>query len=523
MEKGVLIQRRNYLLLGLLWSFYILDSIVYMVIEHNLQAFWPPVGLIICLGLTLLSRKQLNPYYLMVLNIIGVYIFLFYVNYSNPYLVNYLFFILGIIISAFYQSFVALFLSSILAISCLVFFYIVNGELIMKISGSEDYPYIILLAVLTSILLVFMIKYANNLWSKAHQNELKAKKDLSSTKSIVEAFFRNTNDGIAVIDLELKIVEMNQSFMNLLGMQLNMVDEKLSDFIIDTNGDFKILLENAKNGKGFAGAEVPIETSLGDQLILEATISPVYDQDNQIFAVSLIIRDITEKKKLEDYLRNTEKLKLAGEMAAGVAHEIRNPLTVISGFLQMMSENDHSNPQYFSIIHKEIARMNAIISEFLMLSRPQAFNPKSYKLSDLIQEIILLYESEAHFKNIEVVKQCKHTYDMVFCDVNQLKQVFINLLKNAFEALPNGGRIYFECRNLSDEELIIIIQDDGKGIPAELLNKIGQPFFTTKENGTGLGLMISEKIIKKHNGKMTITSTEQIGTKVEIILPVYKS
>lgn len=521
MERETLIQKRNQLLLLLLWSFYILDTFVYIIIESSFKLFWPPVGFVICLILSILMKRKVRPLNLMIFNIIGVYIFLFYVNFSYPYLVNYLFFILGIIISAFYQSYLAMILSTILAVSCLLFFSLTKGEIILG-SSMEDYPYVILLALLISILLIYMIKYANRLWTKAYQNELKAKEDLSSTKSIVEAFFRNTKDAIAVVDLDLRIVEINESFKTLMNDDSNMAGEHISNFIIDSNGVFNVLLNKAKNGDGVTGAEVPIETSTGSHFILEVTISPVFNQENQIFAVSLIIRDVTEKKMLEEYVRNSEKLKITGEMAAGVAHEIRNPLTVISGFIQMISEKDDANKQYFSIIHNEITRMNAIISEFLVLSKPQSYSPKPHKLQEIIQEVILLYESEAHYKNIAIIQQCEQADDFVFCDINQLKQVFINLLKNAFEALPSGGKISFNCYNRSTEELTVTIQDDGIGIPSEVLTKLGKPFFTTKENGTGLGLMITQQIIKRHNGKMNIMSKEQIGTTVEMILPIYK-
>ncbi|MDZ5470555.1 ATP-binding protein [Bacillus sp. 31A1R] len=520
MDKMYLIQNRNRLLMVLLWVFYLIDSVFYYIVDESTEMLWPPYGLLICLICTALYKMRINAYVVMVSYNFLYFGYIFYLNITYPYLSNYAFFLLGIIAFAFYQSYLSLFLALTLAVFSLIYFSITNGELIFQQSGAEELPYFVLLALLIGISLFFMIKYANQLWEKAYANEKKAKIDLQSTKSLVEAFFQNTKDSIAVMDLNLKVIEVNDAFIELFNVKTFKPGIHITSYIRDHNNPLMDYLENAKKGFGKSGADIPIYLN-EKNYILDATISPVYNGDKQVFAVSLIARDSTEKRLMEEYIRNSEKLKISGEIAAGVAHEIRNPLTVISGFIKMISEKDSAFSQYFSIINSEIHRMNLIISEFLILSKPHVLNPKAHSITEVINEVILLFESEANFKGVSIIKNCKATHDVVLCEANQMKQVFINLLKNAFEAMPTGGTIQFDCINLNKNEVLIVIKDNGIGIPSEVLKKIGTPFFTTKENGTGLGLMITERIIEQHKGSVKISSNHPRGTCVEITLPVY--
>ncbi|MFF2447758.1 PAS domain S-box protein [Neobacillus sp. NPDC058068] len=235
-------------------------------------------------------------------------------------------------------------------------------------------------------------------------------------------------------------------------------------------------------------------------------------------AQHIIFRDITERKKTRQLLLNSEKLTIAGQLAAGVAHEVRNPLTAIKGFLQLM-EAQVDNKTYFTIIQSEMERIEIILSELLLLAKPQDFKFVKENLKVLIDNVKTLIDTQAILNNIqvEIVNDCENL--TIRCDKNQLKQVFINLLKNAIEAMNKGGIITIEIKEYGLDKVKIYIKDTGNGVPEQILNRIGEPFFTTKESGTGLGIMISKQIIENHNGKFHFWSDGN-GTMIEVILPI---
>ncbi|KEO83454.1 ATP-binding protein [Tumebacillus flagellatus] len=231
-------------------------------------------------------------------------------------------------------------------------------------------------------------------------------------------------------------------------------------------------------------------------------------------------KDITESRRTEELLRKSDKLSVVGQLAAGVAHEIRNPLTAIKGFVQLIRDTKGAKDEYFTIMLSELDRIELIINEFLVLAKPQAVHFQEKNIVTLLQSIIALVETQAILNNIQIELTAAQDIPLIQCEENQLKQVFINILKNSIEAMPNGGVIRLGVEYLaSSERLRVRVVDEGQGIPEERIPKLGEPFYTTKEKGTGLGLMISYKIISEHHGKMVVRSTLNVGTTVDVYLP----
>ncbi|HJV47010.1 MAG TPA: PAS domain S-box protein [Bacillota bacterium] len=232
------------------------------------------------------------------------------------------------------------------------------------------------------------------------------------------------------------------------------------------------------------------------------------------------IVDISDLKQTEEVLRKSDKLNIVGELAAGVAHELRNPLASIRGFIQLLQHGADIG-QYAGVMLSEIDRINTIASEFLMLAKPQIVHYQFKDIRFILKSVISLINTQAIMNDIEIIEFLSDEVPMIKCEENHLKQVFINILKNSIDAMPGGGKIFIELfHSLNHEELIHIrIIDQGYGIPKDRLHKLGEPFYTTKEKGTGLGLMISYKIIEDHQGKIIIDSEENKGTTVEIMLP----
>ncbi|WP_226530205.1 PAS domain S-box protein [Metabacillus niabensis] len=235
-------------------------------------------------------------------------------------------------------------------------------------------------------------------------------------------------------------------------------------------------------------------------------------------AVQVILRDISYRKKTEELMIRSEKLSIAGQLAAGIAHEIRNPLTSIKGFLQIMQPDISNHSQYFHIIFSELNRIEMILSELLMLAKPQETKFTKTDLVTLLNDVAILLETQGNMNNVSILQEHSFPELQINCDENQLKQVFINLFKNAIDAMPKGGKVKVLTEKIN-HSVKIIVKDEGEGIPPEFLERIGEPFLTTKEKGNGLGLMITYKIIENHSGNMYVESEVGKGSIFTIILP----
>ncbi|MDF2716131.1 MAG: hypothetical protein K0R28_3056 [Paenibacillus sp.] len=252
--------------------------------------------------------------------------------------------------------------------------------------------------------------------------------------------------------------------------------------------------------------------------------NPLFSDGNESKLHSVIITfvNITERKKTMDLLQKLEKLRVVGQLAAGVAHEIRNPLTTIRGFLQL-NRGRFDNRGTVELMLSELDRINMIISEFLVLAKPQATRLQLKDLRETMQRVIAFLESEAPLTHANFELQAEPDLPPVRCDENQIKQLFLNVLKNAQESMPEGGTIRIEMSRCRQDRVGVRITDQGCGIPEDRMNRLGEPFYTTKDSGTGLGLMVCFKIVENHGGSLRIANNHDCGTIVDIELPAVLS
>jgi two-component system sporulation sensor kinase A len=270
----------------------------------------------------------------------------------------------------------------------------------------------------------------------------------------------------------------------------------------------------------FTGSGKPMEQewlSFKGKVLHTEIVETMTTLDNEP-AIQVIIRDISERKKNEELLINSEKLYVAGQLAAGIAHEIRNPLTSLKGFLQLIASGRKNNSTYYDIMKAELDRIEDIVSELLMLSKPQVYELTYQDMRVMMRDTVTLLETQAILHNIGIEAEYGTDPLWIYGVENQVKQVFINVIKNAIEAMIDGGMISIKLSRESDR-VYVRISDEGPGIGDDQLAKIGQPFYTTKEKGTGLGLMVSYKIVDNHQGKIVVTSELDKGTMFEIMLP----
>lgn len=232
----------------------------------------------------------------------------------------------------------------------------------------------------------------------------------------------------------------------------------------------------------------------------------------------LVITDITEREAMQQRMNRLERLNLIGEMAASIAHEIRNPMTTTLGFLQMWKKSEKPMPkQYIDLMLSELLRANAIITEYLSLAGNKESSFVNYSVRELIDTLYPLIQAVAlmNEKEAKVVHGCDQ---WIYIDEKEMRQVILNLVKNGIEAMDKGGIL--TIRTCEEPECAVIeVIDEGSGIPEEVMRRLGTPFFTTKENGTGIGLALCYSIIERHGGNIQVSSSPS-GTTFSIRLPL---
>ncbi|WP_332691685.1 ATP-binding protein [Halalkalibacter lacteus] len=260
-------------------------------------------------------------------------------------------------------------------------------------------------------------------------------------------------------------------------------------------------------------------TSLkGNTIDVKVEAQPLYGKGET--NCLMVLTKCMDQKEDQEKLQHYGQLSVLGELAAGIAHEIRNPITSLKGFLQLIESSNSNSSAYTKIMLSEIDRINMIVSELLILGKPKELKIHNQSISNILETVVTLTRTQAILYNIEINLTIPSDLSQtsVSCDENKLKQVFINIIKNAIEAMKQEGTISVNVV-MNNGFVVINIIDQGEGIPKEKLLKLGKQFFSTKENGTGLGLMISSTIIEEHGGKIHIESEEGKGATVQIMLP----
>ncbi|MEH7883368.1 ATP-binding protein [Bacillus sp. JJ1609] len=351
------------------------------------------------------------------------------------------------------------------------------------------------------------------------------KKNMEKTLEESEAKYRliaeNTSDLIMVMDKENGISYFSPSHEIVLGYKVSELQSgELCKLIHpDDVHPFDKTIETIFENNESLSVEFRFLHHEGHWIDFESRCMPVIGEEGAIEHIVMISRDISERKKAEEILLQSEKLSIVGELAAGVAHEIRNPLTTIKGFVQLYKK-ENSSIEFNDLLLSELERIETITSEMLTLGKPQAIQLNRANLRDVIENTVELLSPQAHMKDIQFIQKYEDTDFVIICEKNQIKQVFLNIFKNAMEAMPKGGDIEISLKKSKDENCVISVKDQGCGIPEELLPRLGEPFYTLKEKGTGLGLMICHKIIKQHQGSISYQSTLNEGTLIEIHLPL---
>lgn len=257
----------------------------------------------------------------------------------------------------------------------------------------------------------------------------------------------------------------------------------------------------------------------GEKQVFDVVATPVLENAKTIY-VSCIAWPLSNKS-IEDLLREKERLAITAKLSADAAHEIRNTMTVIRGFLQLMKMQAQPNPEHLRIAIAEIDRIEVLLQGLLMVARPIAPRQNPTDLNQLISQVILLTQARARQKGIELVADLDPAVPTVSVDAGQIRQALFNLILNSKEAMYDGGQILLETRYEVDRRCVVIrVVDTGPGMDPEQLSQVLNPFYTTKEGGTGLGLPMVNSIVRNHGGEFHLHSEPGRGTTATIRLPV---
>lgn len=350
----------------------------------------------------------------------------------------------------------------------------------------------------------------------------KAERALIESENKYRLIAENMTDLIILFDINGNGIYASPSHESVLGYPPRIFEEKNTLHLVHPADShlIPVYFEEVIQTKSPAKLEFRLLHANGYWKLFEFIGTPVIGENGLVEHVMVVATDITDKRRAEELLSRSEKLSLVGELAAGIAHEIRNPLTTIKGFIQLFQQGIRKE-EYFHVILKEFNRVEDIIKEFLSLAKPQEIRLKPVSVPSLLNEIATLLESEVHLKNVEFVIEIEEGIPTVMCDINQIKQVLLNLCKNSIEAIDINRKGFIKIyASVKDKHLCIEVIDNGVGINEERLRRLGEPFFSNKEKGTGLGLMICFRIIKEHKGTIIFESVENQGTTAKIRLPL---
>lgn len=338
-------------------------------------------------------------------------------------------------------------------------------------------------------------------------------------KTLTSSVLENMSEAVIVIDDNKNISLFNKSAEKLFNQKsVAILGRSLSDLL---DGTFNFLVLTKTDAHQTFEKEIEIN---GEIKYLSFTLSTLNDPDTNQKKHTIVIKDFTETRRLEENAKRNEKLSAMGELASGVAHEIRNPINAIGMIAQRLNkefipqDNEKEYSEITHLLRNEVNRINKIITQFLNYAKPLDINPQQVEINSYLNEVYKLFETQAKQRSVYFNLKGNDKFN-VHIDADLIRQALLNIITNAFDAVKENGVVsigYYKQK----KDLVIEISDNGIGISPEHQKKIFDLYYTTKKDGNGLGLSITQKIISQHKGSITLQSKVNNGTTFKIILPI---
>jgi two-component system nitrogen regulation sensor histidine kinase GlnL len=351
-------------------------------------------------------------------------------------------------------------------------------------------------------------------------------------KHFAEHILASIGDGIVALDPASRVAIFNPAMEEMTGISSRRATGQILATLLPAGSSLPArVVATLETGQPFSTPEVEWQRRDGRRFPASLTIAPVLDKLGETLGAVLVVRDLRRVKELEESQRPADRLVAFSVFGAAMAHEIKNPLLGIRGAAQLLAEElaDSGLREYSDVVVREADRLNALLEEMLDFARPHPLRRGSVNLHEVLDTVVTLERASCEARGVS----CKQDYDPslpnLWADRDRLVQVFLNLVRNAWEAMPHGGTLTLatktatglgRVRPAGGPMLLVEVSDEGSGISPEDQAKLFTPFYTTKAKGSGLGLVVSHKIIEEHGGRCSIKSLPGQGTTVHVYLPV---
>jgi PAS domain S-box-containing protein len=341
-----------------------------------------------------------------------------------------------------------------------------------------------------------------------------------------DTLMKDVNLGILLIHLDFTLADISDTACRMFGLQREeVIGKSLEDVFAGVPVEHQPVRRAILDGVITKNHAISWTNEHGRfDLLMDSSV--LNDHQGRRIGAYVIFKDVTNLRSLEEQVQRSDRLAMIGQIAAGTAHEIRNPLTSIKGFLQifkktLLEKGLEKEQRYVEIMLSEINRINDLVSEFLLLGKPKNTSYRFIDVSSVLEELMPIIQNEAILHGVQVHYRKADRLPEVVADRELMKQVFLNLCKNGIEAMEGNGGNLTITEKLEEQDVPYVcveVQDTGPGIPPFVIDKIFDPFFTTKANGTGLGLAVCQRIIHDIGGTIRVSS-KGFGTKVTVCIP----
>jgi two-component system sensor histidine kinase AtoS len=363
--------------------------------------------------------------------------------------------------------------------------------------------------------------------------------ELADLKSYTDNILASLTNGIVTVDLDGRVVTLNPAAELMTGFFAGEVIGRYCTEVFEQTPELgEILMETIASRSATPGLAAQLRRRNGRTLPVEISAAPLKGGEGKDLGVIAAIRDITVVRELENRLRRSDRLAALGSLAAGLAHEIKNPLTSLLTFsrhLPRRFEDLQFRTKFQSVVPRELERINGIVERLLELARPTRLNFTAVRLPALLERAVELYAQEMETRGVVVAREYVRDLPVVWGDSESLYQALVNLVRNALDAMPSGGRLTLRAGWSDDDHVVrpsrrpatgarrvrVEIEDAGMGIPPSDADRVFNPFFTTKDGGTGLGLALTHKIVEDHGGSIDFRAAAAGGTVFRIVLPLF--